>query len=289
MKKFDSVLSKFFSRLKKSLIELVEVEDAFGLKKSNQPLVNTRWKFRSTDDQLKLFEQWLRVQYGDLLPNNASDALWSQYVKEAYDKGQGRAFDDTNKGKKAAGQNLDFYRGSRQQFLQSSFNHPPSIEKVKLLASRVYTELGGVTEVIAVQMKRLLVDGMIQGKNPRTIAREMTQTIDGMCRNRANTIARTEIMRSHSEGQLDAFERLGVDKLGVLAEWSTAGDDRVCQLCAPLEGITLSVKEARGMLPRHPNCRCVFKPDVGVSKRKSKAQIDMAIDKSVKAEIAARR
>jgi len=33
-----------------------------------------------------------------------------------------------------------------------------------------------------------------------------------------------------------------------------------CELCAPLEGIVLKVSEARGMLPRHPNCRCCFIP-----------------------------
>jgi SPP1 gp7 family putative phage head morphogenesis protein len=78
--------------------------------------------------------------------------------------------------------------------------------------------------------------------------------------NRARMIARTEIIRAHAEGQLDALEKLGVDKVGVMVEWSTAGDDRVCSLCMSLEGVVLKIKEARGLIPRHISCRCAFSP-----------------------------
>jgi len=101
-------------------------------------------------------------------------------------------------------------------------------------------------------------------------------------------VARTEIIRTHAEGQLDAFERLGVTEVGVMAEWITADDERVCPLCKSLDGVVLKVKEARGLLPRHTNCRCAWTPaNVGEDESKqkrSKSAIQKAIDASYGAE-----
>jgi hypothetical protein len=61
-------------------------------------------------------------------------------------------------------------------------------------------------------------------------------------------------IHAHAEGQLDAFDRLGIKDLGIQAEWSTAGDERVCPLCQGYEGKIMPISEARGMIPLHPNC-----------------------------------
>jgi SPP1 gp7 family putative phage head morphogenesis protein len=290
-KRFERAFRVRFNRLKKAVIELVASEDAFGLKPEpeNPFAFNTRWKFRTNAEQLKAFEDWLKTQIEtEVLPADGPEAYWNAFIQEAYARGTGRAFDDLNKSAKAAGQNLDFYNGTRAQFLNSSFNNPASVEQVKLLAGRVYTDLRGVTEAMAGQMKRQLVDGMIQGANPRDIARQMSATIDGVGIRRAETIARTETMRAHAEAQIDAFEKLGVKDLGVAVEWSTAGDGRVCPRCQPMEGAVFSLQESRGMLPRHPNCRCVFLPSgVGETKdaqARTKPALDAAVKKSIAAE-----
>jgi hypothetical protein len=46
----------------------------------------------------------------------------------------------------------------------------------------------------------------------------------------------------------------------VKAEWSTAGDDRVCEECEALEGKEFSLQEIEDMIPYHPNCRCIALP-----------------------------
>jgi hypothetical protein len=48
----------------------------------------------------------------------------------------------------------------------------------------------------------------------------------------------------------------------VEAEWSTAGDDRVCGECQGLEGIEYTLDQIEGMIPVHPSCRCVALPVV---------------------------
>src|SRR5690606_28972829 len=67
----------------------------------------------------------------------------------------------------------------------------------------------------------------------------------------------------------------------------TAGDDSVCELCGSLEGVIFTVEEARGLLPRHPNCRCAWIPaDVGETDKGQKRgeEKKKAIEKSVQAE-----
>lgn len=252
-------------------------------------LNDQRWKFRTNAEQLRLFEEWLKTEIQGEILQSQVDAYWEKYIEESYKKGLGRSFEEVNKGKKVGREkNLDFYKGSKSQFIQDSFHQPASIEKVKLLAGRVYTDLQGVTETMAAEIKRTLVDGMIQGRHPRVIAKQMNERVDKIGITRANTIARTEVMRAHAEGQLDAFDKMGVAQLGVSVEWSTAIAN-VCPLCAPLEGIVVSIKESRGMLPRHPNCRCVWLPaGVGETSKKqikSKPEIDKAIDTSLRQEI----
>ena len=54
----------------------------------------------------------------------------------------------------------------------------------------------------------------------------------------------------------------------ILAEWSTAGFN-TCPDCADLEGRIFTIKEIDGLIPLHPNCRCIAIP-AGVGEDKSK-------------------
>jgi SPP1 gp7 family putative phage head morphogenesis protein len=53
---------------------------------------------------------------------------------------------------------------------------------------------------------------------------------------------------------------MGIKEVGVMVEWSTAGDDRVCEECESMEGKIMDIDDAHGMIPVHPNCRCAFIP-----------------------------
>jgi SPP1 gp7 family putative phage head morphogenesis protein len=275
--------------------ELVVEEDTFGLKTDlmfnarNQ--VSQRWRFKTSPQKLAEFQKWLEEQIDETVLDGglpAEDAYWKAYVEEGYRKGAGRAFDDVRKAEAATAESLDFYAGTREEFLRSSFAAPETVEKVKGLAARTFTELKGVTSQVATQLNRELADGLTQGQNPRKIAARMAKKIDSLGKRRAETIARTEIIRAHAEGQLDTYDRLQKPTIKVMAEWSTAGDDRVCPLCLPLDGVVMKVKEARGTIPRHPNCRCSFMPaNVGEptkGQQRTPEQAKRAIAESIKRE-----
>lgn len=278
-RRFERSVVKRFNQLKQAVRRLIVDEDAFGLKRQNRLNVlenmlivsskkfsgspssvyqtfNTRWRFHSQPEKAAAFQRWLTTQIELTgLVSEAEDAYYRAYIKEGYQKGMTRMFDDTRKAAMQEPSRVsDFYEGTKQEFLRSAFDHPQSLEKVKLLAGRTLTDLKGVTEVMSTQMSRTLLDGFVKGDNPLKIARQMTKDIDGIGIVRARTIARTEVIRAHAEGQLDSLERQGAEKVGVMSEWHTAGDDRVCDLCMSIDGIVITTKEARGLIPRHPNC-----------------------------------
>lgn len=267
---------KRFNRLKRRIWELVVEEDAFGLKQPGPFKINQRFRFQTTPQQVDAFRQWLQQQMQAVIltvtAQQAEDAYWRQYIEEGYRKGAGRAWEDTQKVRQAMAtqpEEFAFFQGGKEQFLRQSFAQPVAVEKVKLLAGRVFTELKGVTEQMGQRITRELTDGLVQGQSPRTIGRNLAKAVD-VSRARADMIARTETIRAHAEGQLDSLEQLGVDDIGVAVEWSTSGAF-VCPMCAPMEGVVLKLKEARGMIPRHPNCKCSFIPaNVGESRTKDR-------------------
>jgi SPP1 gp7 family putative phage head morphogenesis protein len=79
-------------------------------------------------------------------------------------------------------------------------------------------------------------------------------------RRRAEILARTETIRAHHAANMGEYRAAGALGITVLAEHLTAGDDRVCPQCAPLQGKRYELDEAEYMIPVHPQCRCVAIP-----------------------------
>lgn len=198
------------------------------------------------------------------------DSAWTnQYVFDSYARGAERAAYEMN----SAG--FDVPSMQARGGIQAAMQTPLHMDRVGLLYTRVYNELNGITDAMDQQISRVLAQGMIDGDNPRVLARKINKVIDGLklgelgirdqlgrfipARRRAEMLARTEIIRAHAEAQLLEYENW-MDEVTIRAEWTTAGDSRVCEQCASREGQVLTIAEARGMIPLHPNCRCIWLP-----------------------------
>lgn len=145
--------------------------------------------------------------------------------------------------------------------LQAVIRRPVHRRELDRIYTQAYQSLDGITDAAANQMRRELAEGLGQGQNPRKIARSLTDRVEKVGRTRATVLARTEVIRAHSESTLTRFESVAGDvSVTVKAEWLTAGDRRVCPDCAALEGNEYKIEEARGMLPLHPQCRCTWRP-----------------------------
>lgn len=258
--------------LRKEITLEIGTKNIFDLSvKTSSPLTPSRivgnltfnqYRFLTDEQKLKAFEEWITLAIQSKILFFEGDSIWTkQYIQSAWRKGVTRAWIDANR-HKLLDEN-DFYQGTKANFLQTAFGAPESLSKIQFLATRSFNGMKGLTDSMKSQLNFILAQGIAEGRGPRYVARLMNEQIAGMSRRRALTIARTEIIAAHAEGMLDSFERLGISEVEAEVEFSTAGDDRVCSQCASLEGETYTIKEARGIIPVHPNCRCSW---IGVVK-----------------------
>lgn len=137
---------------------------------------------------------------------------------------------------------------------------PIHADKLGLLYVRNFRQLSGITAEMDKQISVILAESIANGLGPYEVARKINDRIDKIGITRARTLARTEIIRAHAEATLNRFEEYGIKEIVAKTEFSTAGDNKVCEICASLEGRTFTIAEARGLIPRHPNCRCCWLP-----------------------------
>lgn len=252
------------------------------------PTDNKKWKYLSKANAVEEFDKWVedKIKQTILSPTQANK--WQNFIQKGFNKGAARAFDDTSKARKEIAKDslrgVGFTEGRREQFIRQTLSKPTAINKLKLLQQRALSDVKGMANDLLTKAKRTLTDGLVKGLNPTDIALSLSKVLR-ISESRAKTIAFTELVRAHADGQLEAMEQLGVKEVGVAVEWSTTATP--CKLCQPLEGIVLTIEEAKGMIPRHPRCCCAFSPaNVGESEEekqhqiRSKYRIDQAIAKS---------
>lgn len=98
------------------------------------------------------------------------------------------------------------------------------------------------------------VSGVIRGKNPRAIARDV-QRITGEPLSRALTIARTETLRAYRETSRATYLANRDVTSGWV--WVSALDRRGCAACWAQHGTEHELTEP---FAGHPNCRCAMAP-----------------------------
>ena len=243
-RRFMQDVARRFKKFQKDVLTLIVTDDAFGLEEVKPFKFNARRQYQFLTDTQKLqqFRTWLQtnIDAGLLeVVGGIEDQPWTaQYVHSAYRKGMMRAYTDTHKERYS--ESPAWYRGTREQFVRDAFLQPEMLSKVQLLSTRTFEGMKGVTGNVGTQLNRLLAEGLVNGKGPKSIAREIKKTLPKL-KNRALTIARTEIIHAHAEGQLDSFKMLGIEEVDADVEFSTANDALVCDICYPLEGTVYKV------------------------------------------------
>jgi SPP1 gp7 family putative phage head morphogenesis protein len=100
---------------------------------------------------------------------------------------------------------------------------------------------------------KTIVSSLAVGKTIRDIARTLNGM--GIPEDQAQRIARTEVVRLGNEGNLNMMEEKGTETVEFI---SAPEDGRLCKDCAAHDRKVYKVQEAKGMLPLHVNCRCMF-------------------------------
>lgn len=102
------------------------------------------------------------------------------------------------------------------------------------------------------ELSSLLQTGLIQGQNPRRLAKHLRERF-GVSQSNAERLMITELARVQTEAQRQSFERNGFEEYTFLA----LGD--ACPICRALDGKHFKVKKmisGTNAPPMHPRCRC---------------------------------
>lgn len=205
----------------------------------------TRWLSEALDDEV------LEVSRGPLGRVISSSRWQGTYVRSAYSRGLEHAHRELRR----AGIPFD------ARMITNLFNAPVHAESLSLLYSRQFNELEGITRAVSQQIGRVMADGIATGQGPRAIARTMRGVVHNIGFNRSIVMARTETINTHATATLNRYEDANVQGVTALAEFLTAQDLDVCPECEAFEtGEAIPIDAARGIIPVHANCRCVWIP-----------------------------
>ncbi len=224
-----------------------------------------KFVFTTVDQKVDSFMDWLeeQVDKGILEVTEregrkvvARHAWQDKYVRSAYIKGLEQSSATLEKA------------GVEPGPIGSAFYRPWHTDRIGIIYTRNYRALRGITEAMDAQISRVLAEGLSQGLGALDIAKKITNRVDKIGIVRARVLARTEVMNAHAEATLNELQEFGVDVVGLKVEWSTAGWG-VCPECQAHAGKVYTIEQARGVLPFHPNCRCVWIPaNVGEKRAK---------------------
>ncbi len=130
------------------------------------------------------------------------------------------------------------------------------------------TLAGDVQRELADGIKRVIMQGIIQGKGTDDIVRDIGHVVIykdsfrqagtrvfSKAQYRMEMIARTEVLRAHNMGRVKFHQQVGIEML----EWMTMDDERTCPVCGPLDGKKYSIDKFPQQ-PTHPFCRCTNLP-----------------------------
>ena len=287
---FAREMRRRFDALLKEIVVAIVKQDVFGLKEPTVNIASRAFAFPTNQQKIDGFMEWLRqrqdyniLQYNRLPGGRAAlQPQWTDiFITDSYKRGINRGRYEMGKAGWEVPKMVD--TGG----INASLFQPFHADRVGILYSRTFNGLKGITDAMDLQVSNVLAQGLIDGDAPVTLARKMRAVITGSgmgdlgitdtlgrfipAKRRAEMLARTEIIRAHHQATIQEYKHWGAYGVKVQAEWSTAGYN-VCEQCAPMEGREFSLADIRGMIPYHPNCRCMalplLKKDADVAKKK---------------------
>ena len=282
---FAKNMNSRFDELSVVVTKSVKINDCFGLRKPElvfhqmTPSLPEAFNFSRSSQKVDAFMSWLdsQVKKGILSINmyeqvgqSINSAWTNMYIEDSYKRGISRARYEMQ----ALGlsvPSLDSTGG-----INGALNNSFHIDRLGLLFTRVFSDLKGITANMDSIISRILAQGIADGDGPALLARKLVSAINGSgagdlgitdtvgrfipAKRRAMMLARTEIIRAHHLANIQEYRNWGLLNIIVKAEFTTAGDDRVCSKCASLDGKIFTLDEIENMIPMHTDCRCIALP-----------------------------
>ena len=253
----------------------------FGWESYGGSTSKTSFAFQRSEEKLNDFMNWLQEQVDKGLIEiiefeqlgNGIEAEWTnKYIADSYKRKEMRSRNELAK------DGIKVPSNDSTKSPQISMSTPFHLDRVGLLFTRIFSDLPGITDAMDAVISRILAQGMADGEGPANVARKLEAAINGTglgdlgitkefiadtiisAKRRSLMLAHTEMMRAYHQATVQDYRNWAIEGVIAKAEWRTAGDNRVCDLCNALEGKVFSLDEIEGMIPLHPECRCISLP-----------------------------
>lgn len=196
------------------------------------------------NEEMRLYNATMKINRHEMLKANLGLELISGHDELDKFMGgvlQGRTEDELKRQAGILGKTVVNPAENAQAIINASFHNANFSDRIWL-----YQDL------LKADLEKLLKSGIIQGKNPNVLARELTKRFD-VGRANAERLMRTELARVQTEAQKQSFERNGFE------EYEFIVNGGCCEICAGLNGKHFKVKDmlpGENAPPMHPFCRC---------------------------------
>lgn len=247
-KEIDSFYSKYALTENISIVEAkkrVDNMDVKAFERKAKKYVEEKNFSKRANDELKLYNLTMKINRLELLKSQIGLEMVSSYDEMQRYFEQALTERTLEEFKRQAGILGDIGNTSllSKSIVNASFRNATFSERIWSSQTLLHAEL-----------TKLLETGLIQGKNPKTLARDLKKTFN-VSRNSSERLMQTELARVQIGAQKASYEQNGFDQYEYVA--CHKGD--VCDVCKALDKQHFNVKDmmpGENAPPMHPWCHC---------------------------------
>lgn len=199
---------------------------------------------KQANEELRLYNLVMKVNRLEMLKANIGLELISghdeieKFMSEIL---KGRTEEELRRQAGILGETITNNAKKAESIVNASFHNATFSQRIWMHQNELKAELS-----------KLLQSGLIQGKNPRALARDLVKLF-GVAREAAELLMITELARVQTDAQKKSFERNGYEQYTFIC------NDGACDVCKNLNGKHFKVDQmqiAKNAPPMHPRCRC---------------------------------
>lgn len=259
-KEIDSFYAKYASKEGISIAEAkkrVSKLDIASYERKAKKYVRDKDFSPKANEEMRLYNATMKINRLEMLKANIGLELIAGHEELEKFMGKilkGRTMDELVRQAGILGKTVKNNAAKAHAIVNGSFHNGTFSDRIWQYQDLMREDLG-----------RLLQTGLIQGKNPRAIAKDLKKYWFGndprtgggatYCMER---LMRTELARVQTEAQKQSFQRNGFDMYEFICN-EHATKHGTCDICRGLNGKHFKVKDmmpGENAPPMHPHCRC---------------------------------
>lgn len=194
------------------------------------------------NEEMRLYNATMKINRLELLKANigleliAGHEELDRFMEEIL---QGRTEDELKRQAGILGKTVQQNAKTAESIVNASFHNATFSDRIWMYQDLLKNELSSA-----------LQSGLIQGKNPRELARTIRQKFDVQVSN-AERLMRTELARVQTDAQKRSMEENGFE------EYEFIANGHCCPICDALDGKHFNLRDlmpGKNAPPMHPNC-----------------------------------